>query len=146
MYGLLYHFIQFGRHRDPWRTYRNFSFGRRQKWPWHGENFRQSTAGGRENYAYRFVTENNFGRSTSGAVTIVTFWYLEGARDAWLPNWMKWYSTSFSDLTTYQLSQQPESLNALKVVVVLPRSGPKTADRWDWTEKRPVKTEPPEPW
>jgi len=41
---------------------------------------------------YRFVTENNFGRSTLGAVTTVTFRYLEGARDAWLPNWMKWYS------------------------------------------------------
>jgi len=46
-----------------------------------------------EIYAYRFVTENNFSRSTLGAVTTVTFWYLEGARDAWLPNWMKWYSS-----------------------------------------------------
>ena len=35
-----------------------------------------------KNYAYRSVTENIFGRSILGAVTTVTFGYLEGARDA----------------------------------------------------------------
>ena len=34
-----------------------------------------------KNCAYRFVTENNFGRSTLGAVMTVTFQYLEGVRD-----------------------------------------------------------------
>ena len=33
-------------------------------------------------YAYRSVTENIFGRSILGAVTTVTFGYLEGAHDA----------------------------------------------------------------
>ena len=32
-------------------------------------------------YAYRFVMENNFSRSTLGAMMTVTFWYLEGAYD-----------------------------------------------------------------
>ena len=35
-----------------------------------------------KNYAYMFAMENNFGRSTLGAVTTVTFRYLEGPRDA----------------------------------------------------------------
>jgi len=34
-----------------------------------------------KNYAYRFVMENNLGRSTLGTVTTVIFWYLKGACD-----------------------------------------------------------------
>ena len=45
-------------------------------------------------YAYRFVTENIFSRSILGAVTTMTFGYLAGSCDVWLPNWMKWYSKS----------------------------------------------------
>jgi len=46
------------------------------------KNFGSSPPEAAKNYAYRLVTENNFGKSTLGAVTTVTFRYLEGARDA----------------------------------------------------------------
>jgi hypothetical protein len=49
---ILYHFNQFVRHHDTWRTWRKYGFGNLPILPWHVRNFQQVGAAGDEKIPY----------------------------------------------------------------------------------------------
>jgi len=94
--GVLYHFIQFGRACDAWRACRNFGFGDLPKLAWHAQIFGKFSAvkrrRQRKNLYIGHMIAKWIRHTMKIAVTTVTFRHFGGPRDAWLPNWMKWYS------------------------------------------------------
>jgi hypothetical protein len=69
-----------------------FWFQHPQRSPWIDQNFGSIGAAASEKILYLAGFDKRFRQPAKIAVTIVTFRRFESPRDAWLPNWTKWYS------------------------------------------------------